>query len=105
MSKPVWEEEWTADDNVLFNADFADESMAVFDARGAAYPEAAKLASAAPDMARLLLRLENAEAEHAYCRTCYGSGGTLPPQGGFTKGSGHKPDCEWLRVMKKAGVR
>jgi hypothetical protein len=64
-----------------------------------------KLASAAPDMARLLERLEwtqyvdcpdcsDGDRDHPGCHIC------LMPEH-----IGHAPDCEWLRVMRKAGLQ
>lgn len=93
--KPVWEEEWTLSDmNVRSGfayVDFPDGRY--IDGK----VERLRLASAAPDMARLLLRLEHVPSDSGdddwcvFCRRV----ANIP----------HADDCEWLRVMKKAGVR
>lgn len=51
------------------------------------------LASAAPEMARLLLRFES--VGDGYCPAC---GVSRPDEE-------HNEHCEWVAVMKKAGVR
>lgn len=51
----------------------------------------AQLISAAPDMARLLLALEGPD-------TCSHCDRRMPMRD-------HETDCEWLRVMRLAGVR
>jgi len=65
----------------------------------------ARLAATAPDMARLLLSTEWVSTEH--------DEGSTPDQcascGAFrmdTQSFGaHEPDCQWLAVMRKAGIR
>lgn len=102
MTKPVWEEEW-----VLFDASRAceyapgiyiagtgpDKCFSNFDDN-----HQARLASAAPDMARLLREHEyivsGSNRDDDECFNCAAK-----------RFDAHKPDCEWLRVMKKAGVR
>lgn len=90
--KPVWEEEWFVEP--------PDDELPGYPILNAAggwscmREDKAKLASAAPDMARLLLELEWTFGDIAACPSCI----RWYP-------SGHADDCEWLRAMKKAGVR
>jgi hypothetical protein len=56
----------------------------------------ARLAAAAPDMARLLLALEVVGDDGpGFCPAC----GRLRPD------EPHKDDCRWVAVLRKAGVR
>jgi hypothetical protein len=98
MPKPVWEEEWVFDGTLGYSelhvngqevADFYDGND------GGLNHDRAILASAAPDMARLLLELERASESYARMTSCYMC----------DRLEGHKDSCEWLRVMRKAGVR
>lgn len=57
----------------------------------------AKLASAAPDMARLLLKLECVDMDYMQaCPLCWAE---------LKHGEVHSGSCEWVRVMNKAGIR
>lgn len=61
---------------------------AVADARG-------RLAAAAPEMARLLLKLEIVgDGGPGFCPAC----------GVWRPDYPHKDDCEWVAVLRKAGV-
>ncbi len=75
----------------------------------------ARLAACAPEMARLLLEAEFADTnddsyEWHHCPFCYGKRG-VDKDGNQTEGlvggayHPHKPDCRWLALMKKAGLR
>lgn len=62
--------------------------------------ERMKLAACGPEMARMLLALEWDEpGDGGICRVCSGRKWTdgLPKE--------HEPDCAWLALMRKAGVR
>ena len=100
--KKPWEEEWSYDSATW---SLVHEPQEVTDARNTGR---AKLAAAAPDMARLLMTMEwsitdkpqlhyianeHVVEQRAWCVFCK-----------HEKSSGHKPDCEWVRVMRKAGV-
>ena len=89
-----WEEIWLYGHNegAHFLSCAPQETTAVF---GGADPEArARLASAAPDMARLLLSIEIVGDGAGYCPAC----GQLRPD------EPHKDDCDWLMALRKAGV-
>lgn len=92
MSKPVWEEDWVYRDGALIEESF-DPYMTITPGYIAAKE---RLKSAAPDMVRLLLQHEFPNGW-----TCYHRCGAT--RGEF--GVPHAENCEWLRVMKKAGVR
>lgn len=51
----------------------------------------ARLAAAAPEMARLLVELERYECGQGKCGIC--------------RVRGHEPDCRLIAVLRKAGVR
>lgn len=99
MAKLWWDEEtWTADDvDVLGTHEHAtDFPVAEFQAT-AMGPDRAKLAAAAPEMARLLLALEWAGniGQGGYgCAECSGE----------ARHKKHYPDCALLAVLRKAGV-
>lgn len=80
----------------------------------------AKLAACAPEVARMLLEYEwLPDGNFASCGSCHGlrpedaaflrGRGWEPGKGGFTETTkfhdGHGPDCAWLALMRKAGVR
>jgi hypothetical protein len=83
--KKPWEEEWSYDSATW---SLVHEPQEVTDARNTGR---AKLASAAPDMARMLLTIQ--WGVDGFCWSC---------REDMTRK--HKPDCEWVRVMRKAGV-
>lgn len=98
MTKPHEGEEWLADGRTLrLNADDAAHTLAVFEWHGSQINlERARLAAAAPAMARLLLsRVDNADpgrdAVNFYCFAC-------------SRGGSHDPDCELIAVLRAAGV-
>jgi len=99
----VWEEEWDSN-GFWVGAVHRDEpgglasllTIAAFKNREeleADCSERAKLAAAAPEMARLLLELEHSGSV---------AGGTCPACGAHPRE--HMTDCRWLAVMRKAGV-
>lgn len=65
-------------------------------------PERAKLAAAAPEMARLLLELEWADPRNHWSDDGANSNGCCVC--GEYKKDGHKPDCALVAVLRKAGV-
>lgn len=100
----VWEETWTADSGRVYLDDASSYRVAVFDRRDPDVRSAdlvdqdyaaARLASAAPDMARQLLALEWGGAHlMAMCPQCQG-----------LQRNGHHRDCELAAAFRKAGVR
>lgn len=112
MSKP-WEEEWAAarggnyvgphhfGDSGWWEVRDSDETTLL--TTGAPLDDAgsgearARLASAAPDMARLLLELEWCDDDGHYCPSCGYSRFRTPQT--------HAPDCRLVAVLRKAGVR
>lgn len=140
----VWEEEWEESDGVIEITNFAEvwqktkkapsnrfaweqgNNVGAFGNMGGASPfnplpedqARAQLASAAPDMARVLLEVEwcgsvniDIEWDSPACSSC---GGVDPDQWtddtvrriereGFTVG--HAPDCALEACLRKAGVR
>lgn len=84
---PVWKEEWTTEEQTESGIAFVrfgtDKDGYMLDT------PRARLAAAAPDMARLLLRLGD---YFGRCIVC-------------TQVGGHDDGCEWLAVMHKAGIR
>jgi hypothetical protein len=92
MSKPVWEEEWVYHEELQRCVRMLEDSSVVPLRSEAEH----RLASAAPDMARLLLSLEWPVDSDGYsaCADC-----------ASRRSVGHDRDCDWLRVMRKAGVR
>jgi hypothetical protein len=90
-----WLETWTVEDETIYfdhpnragafhgDASHEDEDRA-----------RAKLAAAAPEMARLLLKLEIVGDGAGYCPACHVLRPDLP----------HKDSCEWVTVLTKAGV-
>jgi hypothetical protein len=125
MIKP-WEETWWFDVDHM-NVNRPDESDGYYVVACVDEPvdqEAqvarGRLVTCAPEMARMLLRVEwVADGNFASCHFCTGvrpadadfmaSRGWRPGQAGFTETTrlfrGHGPDCEWLALMRKAGVR
>jgi len=90
-----WDETWTADWHYDYSVTILRDNsfrVALFNAGGPEGVARAKLAAAAPDMARLLLTLEWSSGD--FCPCC-----------GQKDGSEHLSHCEWLAVMRKAGVR
>lgn len=63
---------------------------------GVAAPVRARLAARAPEMARMLLRLEAPCPGSYLCAICGKNIENEVP---------HKPTCAWLVLMKKAGLR
>lgn len=67
--------------------------------------EVAKLAAAAPAMARLLLRLEwpepASDSQPVVCHFCRRE----HPDEDRPGPEAHAPDCAWVAVMRAAGVR
>ena len=67
----------------------------------------ARLASAAPDMARVLLEAEWGDrdsTEWGSWAVCFSCGGTKPDEPGH-RDTGHKPDCGLDAALRKAGLR
>ena len=100
-----WEETWTTDwasDYTVTILRGDSYRVAQFNAGGPEGVARARLAAAAPDMARLLLKLEWSDVDYdaaTYCPSCWASYPWKPSD------LGHRDDCEWLAVMRKAGVR
>jgi len=110
---PIWDEEWFSDSGLV--RDPSGRALATFDVplteddpEDPEDPEVdarAKLAAAAPAMARLLLSLEWPEPSHDsqpvvchFCRREHPDEDRPGPEA-------HAPDCRWLAVMRAAGVR
>lgn len=111
---PIWDEEWRVRNSPACTDDiYCEEAKYIFTGLRAigqpGFEEArarAKLAAAAPAMARLLLSLEWAGAY----TTDTGGGDGEPMQPTCLtcekeRSHGHAPDCRWLAVMQAAGVR
>lgn len=111
---PIWDEEWVARAQAVLKRHEDSTTELVLSAecdkershgpqRTEGYQDSAaraKLAAAAPAMARLLLELEWAGhdpyADDYACPSCEW------PQGRTKE---HHPECTWLAVMRAAGVR
>jgi hypothetical protein len=100
---PIWDEEWRLDGNDVYLG-------AVGPTLQAGYGDGldrdrARLAAAAPAMARLLLSLEWPEPSHdsqpVVCHFCRREHPDVDEPGP----DAHAPDCRWLAVMRAAGVR
>lgn len=95
---PIWDEEWRLDGNDVYLGAVGPSLQAGFG--DGLDRDRAKLAAAAPAMARLLLELEWAGhdpyADDYACPSCEW------PQGRTKE---HHPECAWLAVMRAAGVR
>lgn len=101
-----WEETWAVHRDssrlVVKVADFPG-AHGVAMALDASHIERAKLAAAAPDMARVLLDVEwqhRERSEYRRCPTCDGDETTEDEPR-----TGHRPDCALDAALRKAGVR
>jgi hypothetical protein len=96
MDKPWWDEEtWRADDlDVLGTHEHCDD-FPVAEVQGTSMGlERAKLAAAAPEMARMLVELEWSGSEQVHqCASCFAY-----------KHEGHADNCRLVAVLRKAGV-
>lgn len=72
-----------------------------------------RIASAAPDMARVLLAIEwsSSDEDGSECPSCHARAYVPPPRYdadgkylGYTEGT-HEPDCAWGAAIRKAGIR
>lgn len=124
----VWEETWDECDGVVsieqkHERDFAlagielpdrfdweqGSNVGAFGDMGGASPfnpsaddvARARLAAAAPEMARVLLSLEWRAADERALMCCESCGGVREVDGG----KGHVADCALVAVLRKAGVR
>lgn len=104
MSEPKkpWEETWK-----WGGSEGAMSGMLDFDGRSAGKGAECfmddvhgRIAQCAPEAIRMLLEI--GESGEDGCVACYG-GWSHPDDG--TCVVEHKPDCRWLSLMKKAGVR
>jgi len=116
-----WEENWIAEEGDVITS----SGECIFDesdcgvASKAVHEPRASLASAAPDMARVLLSLEWSgrldyvgDGGYNCCPSC---GGVAPEDAGshdarhdVSRGRnvvGHRDDCAWDAALRKAGVR
>lgn len=108
MSKPVWEDEtWRADDLLVLGTHEHCDDYPVAEISGTALgPERAKLAAAAPEMARMLFMW--ARCGHEWeCPSCErdlftkeGDPADFPP----LRVEAHEPDCRLIAMLRKAGV-
>lgn len=130
MTKP-WEETWVVQRYVVELADDEGHHIGQFIDDEAEHTNAsidrdrARLAAAAPDMARLLLAMQWAgctgsppgDGCSAACAECGAeppSTTIVPPHTGINRGDEplrivhsdgrHESGCEWARVLRKAGV-
>lgn len=99
----VWEETWEADEDRVW-----DPKERVTIAFGPMAEDAAKLCAAAPEMARLLLKLEWRGAYQVGigdgCDSCCPDCEMPAPILVHEKSHLHAPDCELAAVLRKAGV-
>ena len=127
---PIWDEEWVVrdDESALVRDATNGREIAVFDVpvteddplfqeKAELADRRAILAAAAPAMARLLLSLEWAAGgswgpsgdestnTNFACALCEGTRGEWVARSGTKYPAGHAPDCQWLAVMRAAGVR
>ena len=91
----VWEEAWyvDADGAIAFRDSISDKHALFLQQHGEVFdPARGRLAAAAPEMARLLI-------QHQYGRTscCLGCSALASEE--------CMPDCPWMTVLQKAGVR
>lgn len=98
----VWEETWVQTQSCCIRLATTVPTIAWFAAEGSRDGDLdcdrARLAAAAPEMARLLLQLEWTQGgvwDPAGCHVCLGG----------RDSGGHKPDCAYDALMRKAGVR
>ncbi len=113
MAKP-WEETWLYFEPNAgfpgFAAEIGDGKLRVFESHAGEDDDRprAVLAAAAPEMARLLLTLEERQTyEETTCATCDGPSahnGARHPET-LIWHIEHEPDCQWVAVLRKAGVR
>lgn len=96
-----WEETWVAEgDPTVPGAAFT----VVFTFQDGNDRDRMRLASAAPDLVRVLLGIEwswRERSEHLRCPECDGDG---PPRKGEPH-LGHAPSCALDAALRKAGVR
>ncbi len=93
MTRPH-EETWRERDGIV-EVHSAENGWWFRGLKGRSVADRAKLAAAAPAMARLLLRMER---DVGRCTSC----GTIKPINPSI--SAHKDSCEWFAVMRAAGV-
>jgi hypothetical protein len=101
VTKP-WEEEWIHDHvyvRVPAAGDAPERSYLFADATSEIDSASARLAAAAPEMARLLL--EKQWGDRGWCLWCDG----IDPADTTCRGEGHAADCALVAVLRKAGVR
>lgn len=110
---PIWDEEWWVRNSPACTDDiYCEEAKYIFTGLRAigqpGFEDArarARLAAAAPAMARLLLSLEWPEPSHdsqpTVCHFCRREHPDMDEPGP----DAHTPDCQWLAVMRAAGVR
>ncbi len=109
----VWEETWRVQDDGYVATDAAPVAFS-WVANFCEFPghpgfqpierQRAQLAAAAPEMARLLLSLEEHQTyEETTCATCggYSTCTNSKPDVWYIE---HEPDCKWVAVLRKAGV-
>lgn len=95
-----WEEEWTTKGHVdeVRTWEVGAFGYARLQAKGEDYEVIARFASAAPDMARLLLEIEwTAPGDVGAVNAC--------PFCDRWQRDGHAPDCALDAALRKAGVR
>lgn len=67
--------------------------------------EDARIAAAAPEALRLLLEAELYATKHGNTACCPWCSGGEPYHGEKYQHATHAEGCEWLRIMRKAGLR
>jgi hypothetical protein len=103
-----WEEEWRVRNSIggedcVYSETSREYVLETYTAVGTPgyerYAECARLAAAAPEMARLLL--EKQWGDRGWCLWCDG----IDPADTTCRGEGHAADCALVAVLRKAGVR